>query len=108
MGRTELLLLAAACVLVVATVTPPLTPPPPAPTLPPTPPDPGSKKPHILYILADDFGWGDADWHRPANWTEKATPNMMKLIKQGVELDQMYAFKVSKFSRFDDPARLSF
>ena len=25
-------------------------------------------KPHILYILADDFGWGDADWHKPEGW----------------------------------------
>jgi arylsulfatase I/J len=44
-------------------------------------------------MLADDFGWADADWHRPANWTELATPNMMWLISQGAELGQHYAFK---------------
>ena len=50
-------------------------------------------KPHLLYILADDFGWADADWHRPAGWDEAATPNMMKELQSGVELDNMYSFK---------------
>jgi len=30
--------------------------------------------PHLLYILVDDFGWANADWHRDDNFTEKATP----------------------------------
>ena len=46
-----------------------------------------TNKPHLIYILADDFGWADADWHRPANWTEKATPRMHELLRHGVELD---------------------
>jgi arylsulfatase B len=50
-------------------------------------------RPHLLYILADDFGWADADWHRPADWNEAATPNMMKELETGIELDNMYAFK---------------
>ena len=36
----------------------------------------------------------DADWHRPGGWDEAATPNMMKELKAGIELDNMYAFKV--------------
>ena len=56
-------------------------------------PAPESTVPHIMYILADDFGWADADWHRTENWTEKATPNLMRLIQEGVELDQHYTFK---------------
>ena len=46
-----------------------------------------------MYILADDFGWADADWHRPPGWDEAATPNMMKELKAGIELDNMYSFK---------------
>ena len=44
-------------------------------------------------LLQDDFGWADADWHRPAGWKEAATPHMMELLKEGVELDNMHAFK---------------
>ena len=44
-------------------------------------------------VLQDDFGWADADWHRPAGWKEAATPHMMELLKVGVELDNMHAFK---------------
>ena len=53
-----------------------------------------STKPHILYVLADDFGWADADCHRSVESKDPlATPVMMGLIKAGVELDQHYAFK---------------
>lgn len=31
-------------------------------------------KPHILYILADDFGWADADWHHPSDWCVGTIP----------------------------------
>ena len=44
-------------------------------------------------MLQDDFGWADADWHRPVGWKEAATPHMMELLRSGVELDNMYAFK---------------
>jgi hypothetical protein len=87
--------------IIVAPTPAPIPTPPPTPEPMPTPhaptpvppPTPHLSKPHILYVLADDFGWADADWHRPANWTELATPNMMWLISQGAELDQHYAFK---------------
>mmetsp|Transcript_102143 Transcript_102143/g.264492 ORF Transcript_102143/g.264492 Transcript_102143/m.264492 type:complete len:552 (-) Transcript_102143:228-1883(-) len=49
--------------------------------------------PNILYILLDDFGWADAGWHRPPNYTEVLTPNMEALIHEGIELDRHYAFK---------------
>ena len=52
-----------------------------------------AKRPNLIYVLADDFGWADADWHRPAGWKEAATPNMMREIAAGIELDNMYAFK---------------
>jgi len=49
--------------------------------------------PDILYILLDDFGWADAGWHRPQNYTDVQTPNMDALVREGVELDRHYAFK---------------
>jgi arylsulfatase I/J len=72
-----------------------------------TPPTGASaaKQPHILYILVDDFGWADADWHRPAaqspaaNTDPLATPTMNTLLREGIELDQHFAFKFCSPSR---------
>lgn len=58
-----------------------------------------SGQPHILMILADDFGWGDSDWHKQKDWDELATPHMLELIKDGIELDRHYAFKFCSPSR---------
>lgn len=44
------------------------------------------KKPNILFIVADDLGWSDVGWHDGFG----KTPNMDKLVKEGVELDQHY------------------
>ena len=57
------------------------------------------RQPHLLYILADDFGWADADWHRPKNWPEAATPRMLDQLTRGIELDSMHAFKFCAPSR---------
>ena len=46
------------------------------------------KPPHILFLLIDDFGWADAGWHRPANYSEVKTPNMDELVRTGIELDR--------------------
>ncbi len=51
--------------------------------------------PNVLYVLLDDWGWADAGWHRPENYTEVQTPNMNALVREGVELDRHYAFKYS-------------
>ena len=45
----------------------------------------------------------DADWHRPENWVEKATPNMVQLLETGIELDNMYSFKVNITLCLDGP-----
>ena len=44
------------------------------------------RKPNILYILADDLGWGDVGYHG----SEIRTPNLDRLAQSGVELDQHY------------------
>ena len=79
-------------------------------------------KPHILMLLADDFGWANAGWHRHTGETrtvaafpgsshpprpraddkgrrEVQTPNMDALVKEGIELDQAYSFKFCSPSR---------
>jgi len=59
-----------------------------------------SKRPHLIYILADDFGWADADWHRPDSFNETATPALRKLMEtEGIELDHHYAYKFCSPSR---------
>lgn len=50
--------------------------------------DCAGSKPNILHILLDDFGWADAGWHRPENYTDLQSPNMDRLVKEGVELDR--------------------
>jgi arylsulfatase A-like enzyme len=44
------------------------------------------QRPNVLFIVADDLGWGDVGWH---NGFAK-TPNLDRLVREGVELDQHY------------------
>jgi arylsulfatase I/J len=59
----------------------------------------GASKPHVIAILADDYGWAGAGWHRPAGYKEIATPVMNQLVADGVELDRHYVFKVCSPTR---------
>ena len=43
-------------------------------------------KPNILYILADDMGFGDVSWNNP----DIKTPVLERLAREGVILDQFY------------------
>jgi len=43
-------------------------------------------RPNILFILADDLGWGDVSYHGSIN----RTPNIDRLASRGIELDQHY------------------
>lgn len=45
-----------------------------------------NKQPNILLIVADDMGWADIGYHN----SEVKTPNLDRLAKEGVELDQHY------------------
>ena len=68
----------------------------------------GGKKPHILMVLFDDFGWADAGWHRNATapggefvpyTAEVQTPHMNALVAEGIELDRAYVYKYCSPSR---------
>jgi arylsulfatase A-like enzyme len=43
-------------------------------------------RPNILFVVADDLGWSDVGWHNGF----ARTPNMDKLVREGIELDQHY------------------
>ena len=58
-------------------------------------------KPHIVLILVDDWGWANVGYHRETPTKEVQTPNFDSLCKQGIELDQHYAY------RFCSPSRSS-
>lgn len=50
-----------------------------------------SKRPHIVFVLVDDWGWNDAGHHRPNN-KEIVTPTVDKLVKEGINLDRHYVY----------------
>lgn len=49
-----------------------------------------NKKPNILFILADDLGWGDVGYHG----SPIETPNIDRLASESVELDNHYVCPV--------------
>ena len=51
--------------------------------------------PHIVMIVADDLGWNDISWHNPI----VKSPNLAKLAKEGITLDQHYAQHICTPSR---------
>ena len=48
------------------------------------------KQPHILFILADDYGWNDIGYHG----SEIETPTLDTLAAEGVKLDNYYVQQV--------------
>lgn len=58
-----------------------------------------SGKPHVVFMLVDDWGWANVGYHRNPPTKEVVTPNIDSLVKQGLELDQHYVFRVCSPSR---------
>ena len=58
-----------------------------------------SSKPHIMFVLVDDWGWANVGYHQEIPNDEVVSLNMDNLVKEGVELDQHYAFTVCAPSR---------
>jgi len=56
---------------------------------------PATRKPNIVFILADDLGWADVTFHHG----NVPTPNLDKLAAEGVELTQHYVFPVCSPTR---------
>src|SRR5437868_11462230 len=60
--------------------------------------DSSAPRPNVLFILADDMGWGDVGFHG----SEIKTPNIDKLAAAGTRLEQFYVQPVCS------PTRASF
>ena len=64
-------------------------------------------KPHVVFILADDYGWANMGKHRKhpqgaaeaQGRSETHTPHLDQLIREGVLLERHYAYKICSPSR---------
>ncbi|XP_050412432.1 arylsulfatase B [Patella vulgata] len=54
-----------------------------------------AKRPHILFIVADDLGWNDVGFRNP----DMFTPNIDKIAHQGVIFESAYVLPVCSPSR---------
>ncbi len=52
-------------------------------------------KPNVVVIVSDDMGWNDVGYHG----SEIKTPNIDRLVAEGVELDRFYAFPICSPTR---------
>eukprot|EP01084_Bolivina_argentea_P015951 29885_1 len=48
-----------------------------------------SDKPHIVYILVDDLGWANVEFHNP----RMKTPNLVALLDDALYLNHFYTYK---------------
>ena len=60
---------------------------------------PALTQPHLVFMLVDDWGWANVGYHRNPPTREVVTPNIDDLVKEGLELDQHYAYKFCSPSR---------
>ena len=58
-----------------------------------------TNKPHLVFMLVDDWGWANVGYHRNPPTKEVVTPNIDDLVKNGLELDQHYAYQFCSPSR---------
>lgn len=64
----------------------------------PQPPQPANK-PHIVFMLVDDWGWADVGYHRTNKTKEIVTPNIDSLVKEGLQLNHHYVYNYCSPSR---------
>ena len=57
------------------------------------------KKPHLVFMLVDDWGWANVGYHRNPPTKEVVTPHIDSLVKEGLELDQHYVYQFCSPSR---------
>jgi arylsulfatase A-like enzyme len=57
---------------------------------------PPSDRLNVVYIMPDDLGWADVGFH---HLSEIRTPNIDRLVSEGVELDRFYGCPVCSPSR---------
>ena len=56
-------------------------------------------KPHIVFMMVDDWGWADVGYHLNFSTKEVVTPNIDNLVKEGLQLNQQYVFNWCSPSR---------
>ena len=58
------------------------------------------KKPNILFMMVDDWGWANVGYHRDVTpTTDISTPNMDGLVNEGLQLDHHYVYNWCSPSR---------
>ena len=58
-----------------------------------------AQKPHIVFMMVDDWGWADVGYHLDSPSKEVVTPNIDSIVKEGLQLDQHYVFNWCSPSR---------
>ena len=58
-----------------------------------------AEKPHIVFMMVDDWGWADVGYHLDSPSKEVVTPNIDSIVKEGLQLDQHYVFNWCSPSR---------
>ena len=57
------------------------------------------QKPHIVFMMVDDWGWANVGYHLDNSSKEVVTPNIDGIVKEGLQLDQHYVFNWCSPSR---------
>ena len=57
------------------------------------------KKPNILFMMVDDWGWANVGYHRDTPTKDISTPNMDGLVNEGLQLDHHYVYNWCSPSR---------
>ena len=49
-------------------------------------------KPHVVFMLVDDWGWTDVGYHQTTQTQDIVTLNIDSLVEVGLQLDQHYVY----------------